>query len=158
GKSVVATNTAVTLATNSPNRVALVDGDLQFGDVAVLLGIPPLHTTSDAAAAIENADEILMEGLLATHEASSLRVLSAPVEPSAGDKITPEEMVGIIRMLRRMFDYIGSNRPLRRGRTTREVSGRGRAGTRGDRSPSPFGWPGRSRPRAGARSRRRGCG
>jgi pilus assembly protein CpaE len=111
GKSVVATNTAVTLATNNPGRVALVDGDLQFGDVAVLLGIPPLHTTTDAAAAIENADEILMEGLLATHEASALRVLCAPVEPSAGDKITPEEMVGIIRMLRRMFDYIVVDMP-----------------------------------------------
>jgi pilus assembly protein CpaE len=111
GKSVVATNLAVTLATNAPGRVALVDADLQFGDVAVLLGIPPLHTTTDAASAIENADEILMEGLLATHEASKLRVLCAPVEPSAGDKITPEEMVAIIRMLRHMFDYVVVDMP-----------------------------------------------
>jgi pilus assembly protein CpaE len=111
GKSVVATNLAVTLASNCPGRAVLVDSDLQFGDVAVLLGIPPLHTTTEAAAAIENADEILMEGLLATHEASSLRVLCAPVEPSAGDKITPEEMVGIVRMLRRMFDYIVVDMP-----------------------------------------------
>jgi pilus assembly protein CpaE len=53
----------------------------------------------------------LMEGLLATHEASSLRVLCAPVEPAAGDKITPEEMVGIVRMLRRMFDWIVIDMP-----------------------------------------------
>ena len=50
GKSVVATNLAVLLATRNPGRVALVDCDLQFGDVAVLLGVPPLHTTADAAA------------------------------------------------------------------------------------------------------------
>ena len=106
GKSVVATNLAVVLATQSRSRVALVDADLQFGDVAVLLGIPPLHTTTDAAAAIDNADEQLMDGLLATHEASSLRVLCAPVEPSSADRITPEGMVGIIRMLRRMFDFV----------------------------------------------------
>src|SRR5262249_36195038 len=106
GKSVVATNLAVVLATHAPGHVVLVDSDLQCGDVAVLLGIPPLSTTTDAAAAIETADEQLMDGLLATHEASGLRVLCAPVEPSAGDKITPEEMVGIIRMLRRMFDYV----------------------------------------------------
>jgi pilus assembly protein CpaE len=106
GKSVVSTNTSVVLATHAPGRVALVDCDLQFGDVAVLLGIPPLHTTSDAAAAIDSADTQLMNGLLATHEASGLRVLCAPVEPSAGDKITPQEMIGIVRMLQRMFDYI----------------------------------------------------
>jgi len=111
GKSVVSTNTSVVLATHAPGRVALVDCDLQFGDVAVLLGIPPLHTTSDAAAAIDSADVELMDGLLATHEASGLRVLCAPVEPSAGDKITPQEMIGIVRMLQRMFDYIVIDMP-----------------------------------------------
>jgi pilus assembly protein CpaE len=111
GKSVVATNTAVVLATECTGRVALVDSDLQFGDVAVLLGIPPMHTTTDAAGAINGADEQLMEGLLATHKASSLRVLCAPVEPSAGDQITAEEMTGIIQMLRRMFDWIVIDMP-----------------------------------------------
>jgi pilus assembly protein CpaE len=111
GKSVVSTNLAVVLATHAQGKVALVDCDLQFGDVAVLLGIPPVHTTTDAAAAIESADEQLMEGLLATHDASSLRVLCAPVEPSAGDKITPQEMIGIVRMLQRMYDYIVIDMP-----------------------------------------------
>jgi pilus assembly protein CpaE len=111
GKSVVATNTSVVLATHNPGRVALVDCDLQFGDVAVLLGIPPLNTTTDAAAAIDTADAQLMEGLLATHEASGLRVLCAPVEPAAGDRITAEEMTGIVRMLRRMFDWIVIDMP-----------------------------------------------
>jgi len=111
GKSVVATNLAVVLATHNPGRVALVDADLQFGDVAVLLGIPPLHTTADAAASIETADTELMEGLLATHEASGLRVLCAPVEPSAGDKITPEEMVAIVRLMRKMFDFVVIDMP-----------------------------------------------
>ncbi len=111
GKSIVATNLAVVLATHAAGRVALVDGDLQFGDVAVLLGIPPMSTTTDAAGAITTADAELMDGLLATHEASSLRVLPAPVEPSAGDKITPEEMVGIVRMLRRMFSWVVVDMP-----------------------------------------------
>ena len=51
GKSVVATNLAVLLATQNPGRVALVDADLQFGDVAVLLGIPPVHTVGRRRAA-----------------------------------------------------------------------------------------------------------
>ena len=107
----MSTNLAVVLATHAPGRVALVDCDLQFGDVAVMLGIPPVHTTTDAAAAIESADAQLMEGLLANHEASGLRVLCAPVEPSAGDKITPQEMIGIVRQLQRMYDYIVIDMP-----------------------------------------------
>jgi len=106
GKSVVATNLAAGLAVEHPGRVVLVDADLQFGDVAVLLGVPPANTTVDAAAAIDTADTELMGALLGTHEPTSLRVLCAPVEPSAGESIAPETMVSIVRLLRQMFDFV----------------------------------------------------
>ena len=106
GKSVVATNLSVLLAMGSPNRVVLVDADLQFGDDAVLLGLPPDHTSADAAAAVDTMDTGLMESFLTVHDASTLRVLCAPVEPAAGERITPEEMIGMVRMLRTMYDYV----------------------------------------------------
>ena len=106
GKSILATNLAVALASRSTKQVAIVDGDLQFGDVAVLLGIPPTHTTTDAAAAIDQADVSLMDSFLATHPATGLRVLPAPVEPSAADSISPEQMLGIVRMLRTMCAFV----------------------------------------------------
>jgi len=106
GKSVVSTNLAVLLATRNPGRVVVVDCDLQFGDVAVLLGVPPMHTSADAAPVIDSIDVQLMEGFLATHEPSSLRVLCAPVEPAAGERITAEQMIGIVRLLRTMFDFV----------------------------------------------------
>src|SRR3954454_9675662 len=105
GKSVVSTNTAAALAAKG-HKVVIVDSDLQFGDVAALLRVPPLHTTIEAAASVETADVQLMEGLLGTHELSGLRVLPAPVEPSAADQILPHQMVGIVGLLRTMFDYI----------------------------------------------------
>jgi pilus assembly protein CpaE len=105
GKSVVSTNTASALAAKG-YRVCIVDCDLQFGDVAVMVGVPPVHTTIEAAGSIGTADAELMEGLLGTHELSGLRVLPAPVEPSAADQISPGEMVGIVHLLRTMFDYI----------------------------------------------------
>ncbi len=105
GKSVVSTNTAAALAAKG-YRVCIVDCDLQFGDVAVMVGVPPVHTTIEAAGSIGTADAELMEGLLGTHELSGLRVLPAPVEPSAADQISPGEMVGIVHLLRTMFDYI----------------------------------------------------
>jgi pilus assembly protein CpaE len=105
GKSVVSTNTAAALAAKGYN-VVIVDCDLQFGDVAVMVGVPPVHTTIEAAGSVATADAELMEGLLGTHELSGLRVLPAPVEPSAADQISPSEMVGIVQLLRTMFDYI----------------------------------------------------
>jgi pilus assembly protein CpaE len=105
GKSVVSTNTATALASKG-NQVCIVDADLQFGDVAVMLGVPPLHTTVEAAGASRTADADLMEGLLGTHELSGLRVLAAPVEPSAADQIAAHEMIAIVQLLRTMFDYV----------------------------------------------------
>ena len=43
-----------------------IDADLQFGDDAVLLGVPPQHTSADAAAVVETIDAQLMDGFLAT--------------------------------------------------------------------------------------------
>jgi pilus assembly protein CpaE len=111
GKSVVATNLAVLLATRNPGRVVLIDADLQFGDVAVLLGVPPLHTSADAAAVVDSIDPQLMDGFLGTHEPSTLRVLCAPVEPAAGERITAEQMIGMVRMLRSMFDFVVVDMP-----------------------------------------------
>ena len=106
GKSVVATNLSVLLATKFPNRVALIDADLQFGDDAVLLGLPPAHTSAEAATAVGNMDMGLMDSFLTVHEPSTLRVLCAPVEPAAGERITAEEMIGMVRMLRTMYEFV----------------------------------------------------
>jgi pilus assembly protein CpaE len=106
GKSIMATNIAVALASRSSKQVVIVDADLQFGDVAVLLGVPPTHTTVDAAAAIDQADTAMMDSFLATHPGTGLRVLPAPVEPSAADSISPEQMLGIVRMLRTMCAFV----------------------------------------------------
>ncbi len=106
GKSVIATNIAVSLALKQSRPVVIVDADLQFGDVAVLLNVRPVTTTADVAAAIDNADAEMMEALLATHEPTGLRVLPAPIEPSAAEQISPQKMLAIVQFLRSMFGYV----------------------------------------------------
>lgn len=108
GKSVVATNLAVGLAVTHPAKVVLVDGDLQFGDVAVLLGIPPRYSVAEAVAA---PDAELLEDVLATHEPSGLRVLCAPIEPAAAKDVTPEAMAEVVALLRTMYEFIVVDMP-----------------------------------------------
>jgi len=101
GKSVIAANLAVLLARRSKGRpVALVDADLQFGDVAVMLKLAPQHTIVDAVGSLDRLDQQLLSQFLMRHEPSGLQILPAPLEPSFADQISAAEMVQIVRLLR----------------------------------------------------------
>src|SRR5580765_790306 len=96
GKSVIAVNLAVTLARRSERPVVLVDADLQFGDVAVMLKLAPQHTIVDAVNAIDKLDGPLLQSLLARHDPSGLLVMPAPLEPAFADQIGSSQMLRII--------------------------------------------------------------
>ena len=101
GKSVLAANLAVLLARKSDDRpVVLVDADLQFGDVAVMLKLAPQHTIVDAVGSLDRLDQSLLSQFLMRHEPSGLLILPAPLEPSFADQISATEMVEIIQLLR----------------------------------------------------------
>ncbi|MGZ4707215.1 MAG: AAA family ATPase [Acidimicrobiales bacterium] len=106
GKSVVATNLAVVLAKRSERPVVLVDADLQFGDIAVMLKLSPQHTVVDAVSALDKLDLPLLQSLLITHEPSGVLVLPAPLEPAFADQIGATEMVRIVEMLRRFCSFV----------------------------------------------------
>lgn len=107
GKTMTTVNVALALGmmTDAPERVVIMDADLQFGDVCISLQVEPTHTIVDAARDIEKLDEPMLSGLLSTHT-SGIKVLSAPQEPSLADEISTQVIVRTIGMLKRMFDYV----------------------------------------------------
>lgn len=106
GKTVVATNVATLLARElGPDRVVIVDADLQFGDVCLVLQLEPKYTVVSAAQEIHRLDESMMLSLLTRH-ASGLSVLAAPLEPAFADEISTRVIIEIIGKLREMFDYV----------------------------------------------------
>ncbi len=106
GKSVIATNLGVVLAQRSEKPVCLVDADLQFGDIAVMLKLAPQHTIVDAVSSLDRLDASLLQSLLITHESSGLKILPAPLEPAFADQIGAAEMVQIIEILKRFCSYV----------------------------------------------------
>lgn len=106
GSSVVASNLAVTLARRAANPVALVDVDLQFGDVAVMFNVSPRHTIVDAVAPATAGDPDVLRRLVVRHEPSGVLVLPAPVDPAAGDAITTADITAVIDTLRAMCSYV----------------------------------------------------
>ncbi len=107
GKTMTTVNVGLGLAmmSGTPERIVIMDADLQFGDVCISLQVEPQHTIVDAARDIEKLDEAMLESLLATHSAG-MRVLSSPLEPSLADEVSTQVVVRTLGMLKRMFDYV----------------------------------------------------
>ncbi len=103
GCSTIATNLALSL-TDSQGRVALVDGDLQFGDVAVLLNLQPTRTISDLAPHMDGLDVELVSDILLAHPAGT-KILLGPPRPDVADMITADDMRDILKNLRLLYDY-----------------------------------------------------
>ena len=111
GKTVVATNLAVALARRSEQPVAIVDADLQFGDVALMLRLTAPHTIIDAIPAMNDLDAQFLRGLLVRHEPSGLHVLPAPLEPSLADRVSGPDVVRILEVLRSFCSHVVIDTP-----------------------------------------------
>ena len=106
GKTVTAANVGLQLAMwSEPDRVVIMDADLQFGDISLVMQVDPVHTIVDAARELDDLDEDLMRSLLTSHP-SGLKILAAPLEPSLADEVSTQSVVRSIAMLKRMFDYV----------------------------------------------------
>jgi pilus assembly protein CpaE len=110
GKSVLSTNLAVALARETGKQVVLVDLDLEFGDVSVMLQLPPERTIFDAAKAFDRLDPDMLQGFLVTHS-SGLRALLAPIRPEEAESVTPGRIRQIIEMVRTLADYVVIDTP-----------------------------------------------
>lgn len=103
GKTMFSVNLAVALA-RLGQRVALVDLDLQFGDVGILLDISKSDSIADVAE--ESAfDYSALKSYLFTHR-SGLMGLCAPPSPEYAEVVTPEHVKKTVRSLRPNFDFV----------------------------------------------------
>jgi CRP-like cAMP-binding protein len=107
GTSTIAVNLAVALAQRAPDRVILLDLNIPFGHVPVLLNLSP-RTSMAAMSAISlrQMDRENLEFYLTTHQESSLRVLSAILRPEEGELVTAEHVRAAVETLRNQFAYV----------------------------------------------------
>jgi len=110
GKSVLATNLGAAIAKDLGRSVVLVDLDLQFGDVAVMLQLPPTRTIFDAAQAFDRLDADMLEGFLVPHDCG-MRTLLAPVQPEEAESVTTGRITQILTILRTLADFVVIDTP-----------------------------------------------
>jgi pilus assembly protein CpaE len=104
GKTLTSVNLAVSLA-DAGHSVAILDLDLQFGDVALAMGLTPMRTIYDLVRSGGSLDAGKLEDFLMEHP-SGARALLAPVRPDQAAMITVPFLSEVQRLLGEMFEFV----------------------------------------------------
>jgi len=104
GTTTVAVNLAAALATVG-TKVALVDMNLDAGDVNTFLNVDPTYTLGSVTANIERLDSNFLMSVMTRHSSGPF-VLTEPREVDEAMSITPEQVHRIIKFLKGIFDYV----------------------------------------------------
>ncbi len=105
GCTTLATNLAIGARLHSNKKVALVDCNLQFGDVGIFLNQQSGRTIVDLVSMIDDLDPELVEDVMVPHS-SGIRVLLAPLRPEMAELITADHVRRILTAMQQRFDLI----------------------------------------------------
>ena len=105
GRTTIATNLALALKRETNQRVALMDANLQFGDVGVLLNLNPKNRSMLDAVDGGEPDRDIIESVVIDHS-TGIRVLLAPPSPEGADLVTPAYLRKMVETLRENHDWV----------------------------------------------------
>ncbi len=126
GTSLVALNLAWCLSREPRHRVALVDLDLQAGDLALLLDQKPERDLAEVAANFERLDAVFVSSLL-REVSPGLNFLAAPRDPVAAEDIRPEHLARALDHLSDSHSLVVLDLPNRLDETSLMVLDRAQA-------------------------------
>ncbi len=111
GATTIAANLAIELARLIERRVAIVDMNLQFGDVACAFDASPKHSLVDLCRSGANIDRTMMETAL-VELPCNVSLLARP-ESIVGlsDEIPPDAVEQCFRVLEQMFPFVVADLP-----------------------------------------------
>lgn len=104
GTTTVAVNLAAALS-EGETKVALVDLNLEAGDISTFLNVNPAYTLSSVTSNIDRVDANFLMSVMARH-ASGPYILTEPLEVDEAVSVTAEQVQHVLEVLRRIFTYV----------------------------------------------------
>jgi pilus assembly protein CpaE len=127
GATTVATNLAVELAqipnwnnTGEKPRVAIVDLDFRYGQVAMFLDAQPTYTIAELCDTPEHIEAQMIERVMIKHP-SGVHVLAHPEDFEQAERITAAQAAGVLAALLEHYDFVIADGPVRFDPTARAV-------------------------------------
>lgn len=105
GSTLIATSLAISLAKQHHKSTALVDLNLQLGDVCLFLNMKPQATLADLVQNINRLDSVLLREMMMRH-ASGVQVLAAPNGIEEMGLIHQPHLHTIYTILKSVFDWV----------------------------------------------------
>lgn len=105
GATTIATNLAIALKSEE-NHVAVVDGNLQYGDVAVFNNEQPKNTILDLAPRAAELDADVVNEVMILHAPTGVHLLAAPSRPELAEKVNGEQFGKLVEFFRQIYDYV----------------------------------------------------
>jgi Flp pilus assembly CpaE family ATPase len=105
GKTVLATNIAIA-AQQAGLRTLLMDLDLQFGDSALTLAVPPRATIADLAGSSGDIDVEKLKAFVVMDPRSSLTLLPAPKRPEEAQMVGQSELAASLKAARNAYSAV----------------------------------------------------
>ncbi len=105
GRTTVAVNLAVALH-NEDTRVIIVDGSLQFGDVAMFFNEQGKNSVVDLTPRVDTLEQEIVESVAIKHAASGVHILSAPIRPEDAERVDPNQFRELLKYLRQLYAYV----------------------------------------------------
>ena len=106
GRTTVSVNVAVAAAKELGQRVVVMDGSFQFGDVGVLLNLSPKSNSIADLIPVLEAGEVDSIKTFVMEHTSGISVLLAPPSPEMAETITATSVRQVLEALRRSHDLV----------------------------------------------------
>ena len=105
GRTTLAAILAMLIAEKTGERVALIDADLQFGDLPIFFDIEPKRTVVDAAQDIKLLTPVTFAPYF-TPIKEHVSLLASPERPEYAELVAPDNLVEVVMMAENIFRYV----------------------------------------------------